>query len=136
LEVNSFPLTFNFETESYLKYNKVKEIVNDLAEEYKQCALCYLQSPCEYQNENVEMPVEYWERGWIPCSERLPEIGTCVIVAIGTGYVCDEVLIYDYTHSNAKEPCFHKWDDEMWKCYTPKVIAWQPLPAPYNPKGE
>ena len=27
LEVNSFPLTFNFETESYLKYNKVKEIV-------------------------------------------------------------------------------------------------------------
>ena len=34
LEVNSFPLTFNFETESYLKYNKVKEIVNELAEEH------------------------------------------------------------------------------------------------------
>lgn len=72
--------------------------------------------------------------GWIPCSERLPEIGTCVIVAIDPGHVCDDVLIYDYTHSNAKEPCFHRWDDEMWECYTPKVIAWQPLPDPYIEK--
>lgn len=74
--------------------------------------------------------------GWIPCSERLPEIGTLVLATTESGNVCDDVLIYDYECSTSKEPCFHMWDDEMWNCYTPRVIAWQPLPAPYQPKGE
>ena len=34
------------------------QIVNQLAEEYKQCTLCYLQSPCEYQNENAKLQDE------------------------------------------------------------------------------
>lgn len=61
LEENSFLLTFNFESEKYLKLNKSKEIVNQLAEEYKHCDLCYLGSPCEYQNPEIscEKCIEY-----------------------------------------------------------------------------
>jgi hypothetical protein len=54
LERNAFPLTYNFRTEKYLKFDKAKEIVKDLAEEYK--------------------------GGWIPVSERLPDEWQTVLV--------------------------------------------------------
>lgn len=41
----------------YYKAISVKKaifIVNQLAEEYKHCALCYLGSPCEYQNAEAD----------------------------------------------------------------------------------
>lgn len=113
-------------------YENKDKPVNQLAEE-SNLTPCYLGSPCEYQRENAKMPMEYWNNGWIPCSERLPEIGTLVLVTTESGNVCDNVLIYDYEHSKSKEPCFHRWNDEMWECYTPRVLAWQPLPAPYKP---
>lgn len=69
---------------------------------------------------------------WIPCSERSPEIGTCVLVTTESGCVSDDVLIYDYKASYSKEPCFHRWDEDMWNCYMPRVIAWMPLPEPYR----
>ena len=104
----------------------IKAIVKELAEEYKHCALCYLQSPCEYQNENAQMPMEYWEKGWIPCSERLPEEDVEVLVCIKD---CEGNYFYDLTY-------FHiVWQTEIGGMYS-SVIAWQPLPKPYNPKGE
>lgn len=62
-------------TEEYIKVSDVKKIANNLAEEYKHCTLCYLGSPCEYQNENAILPNELLadENGWISVSERLPE---------------------------------------------------------------
>lgn len=79
----------------------------------------------------VQEVAEEYKGGWIPCSERLPEIGQEVIVTTQNGSVCSNIY-YDYTDSNAKEPCFHSWDDEMWNCFMPDVIAWQPLPEPYK----
>lgn len=117
----------------FMEVEAVKDIANQLAEE-SNLTPCYLGSPCEYQNEDAKMPMEYWNNGWIPCSERLPKIGTLVLATTESENVCDDVLIYDYEHSKSKEPCFHRWDDEMWECYTPRVIAWQPLPAPFKPK--
>lgn len=90
--------------------NTAKRIVNQLAEEYN--------------------------NGWIPVSEKFPKIGTLVLATTESGNVCDDVLIYDYENSKSKEPCFHRWNDDMWECYTPRVIAWQPLPQAYQPKGE
>ena len=59
---------------------------------------------------------------WIPCSERLPreedqddELG--VLVTLGNGY---SGLQYDYYFNGL-------WDD--WNGY---VIAWMPLPAPWE----
>lgn len=79
----------------------------------------------------VQEVAEEYNGGWIPCSERLPEIGQEVIVATKNGSVYSNIY-YDYTESKAKEPCFHMWDDEMWNCFKPDVIAWQPLPEPYK----
>ena len=85
----------------------------------------------EYSKQIVHEVAEEYHGGWIPCSERLPEIGQEVIVATKNGSVYSNIY-YDYTDSNAKEPCFHRWDDEMWNCFMLDVIAWQPLPKPFK----
>ena len=79
----------------------------------------------------VKEVAEEYNGGWIPCSERLPEIGQEVIVSTKNGSVYSNIY-YDYIDNNAKEPCFHRWDDEMWNCFMLDVIAWQPLPKPFK----
>ena len=79
----------------------------------------------------VQEVAEEYHGGWIPCSERLTEIGQEVIVATKNGSVYSNIY-YDYIDNNAKEPCFHRWDDEMWNCFMLDVIAWQPLPEPFK----
>ena len=66
---------------------------------------------------------EQYNNGWIPCSERLPEENSSVIVCFAHGAVTELAFygglfhgIYDYN--------------------TNVIIAWQPLPQPYQPKGE
>lgn len=111
--------------------NKAIEIINELAEEYSHCTLCYLQGPCEYQNENVQMQMEYWERGWIPCENELPKLEGRYLCSYnykdgGRNYV--QVLSY---YANDKKPHFqHEGYQGL------EVVAWQPLPAPYNTKGK
>ena len=86
---------------------------------------------CEELKEIVQEVAEEYHGGWIHCSERLPEIGQEVIVSTKNGSVYSNIY-YDYIDSNAKEPCFHRWDDEMWNCFMLDVIAWQPLPKPFK----
>ena len=74
--------------------------------------------------------------GWIPVEERLPEengddgefIVTDKDARIWSG------IYYGITEETDEYPCFHKWDEEMWHCYKPDVIAWRPLPEPYRPE--
>ena len=60
---------------------------------------------------------------WIPCSERLPEES-------GNYIVCGKYVTWV-----ANWFCDTWWDIEK-KCRWTNVIAWQPLPKPYKPKGE
>jgi hypothetical protein len=56
---------------------------------------------------------------WIPCSERLPETGSHVLVFLKDGYIgTDDYFSYGF-------------DD-----FKDDVIAWMPLPEPYVEKGE
>lgn len=94
-----------FTTGDY-KYNnaidKAKEIVKGLAEEHK--------------------------GGWIPVSERLPDVGVTVL-AYGKRYdQHDNTTNYYYifAHRNEKE----WWFSDFGLC--DDIIAWQPLPAPYE----
>ena len=70
--------------------------------------------------------------GWIPCSERLPETGKRYLVsAIWTDEEFRKPAVYDAVYGG----------DGLWHSYNYEpvpyeVIAWQPLPAPYQPKGE
>lgn len=79
-----------------------KEIVNELAEEYK--------------------------GGWIPCSEKLPDTGVTVL-AYGKRYDQHDNKIsyyYIFTHINEKG----WWFDDFGLC--DEIIAWQPLPPAYE----
>lgn len=66
--------------------------------------------------------------GWIPCSERLPEEGTFVLLQ---DYNENITLEYCKTHGGIKG-----FDDGDWWSGANNYLAWQPLPPKYEPKGE
>ena len=59
---------------------------------------------------------------WIPCSERLPELKTeCLITFLSwSGYPVIDIDSYDYD------------GEDGWFTHMDKVIAWMPLPEPYE----
>lgn len=68
------------------------------------------------------------ETQWIPCSERMPvESGTYVVNAIENHMV--HVTFAKWM------PRMKKWNLTGSRSYW-KVTAWQPLPHPFQPKGE
>lgn len=90
--------------------------INQLAEEYK------LFGNSEQVND-----------GWIPCSERLPkdeELSQRKEVIVQNR--CGEIFTAQYTY-NCAHTCKKFFVNN---CAVPYIIAWQPLPAPYKPKGE
>lgn len=86
--------------------------------------------------EIVKQTAEKYNNGWIPCSSgKLPDEGDefypICFVTLDNGAVCLGVYRYDDK----------QWYTKMIKdetLYTTKrnVIAWQPLPDSYQPKGE
>jgi len=71
--------------------------------------------------------------GWIPCSERLPEETECYFVTWRDRATCKcYVEITEYDASS------QEWLDCICQAglLGYDIIAWQPLPAPYQPKGE
>ena len=88
------------------RHNKMLEIVNQLAEEYINCSTDT-------------------SSGWIPCSERLPEGKEShkVLVTDEDGIMA---VCYFLEVTKIFKVC---WDGEEFQ----GVVAWQPLPAPYQP---
>lgn len=86
--------------------------------------------------EIVKQEAEKYNNGWVPCSSgKLPDEGDefypMCFVALDNGAVCLGVYRYDDK----------QWYTKMIKdetLYTTKrnVIAWQPLPEPYQQKGD
>lgn len=111
--------------------DKIIEIANKLAEEYKCCDLCYLGGPCEYQNAEARLSASELadDNGWIPCSERLPENISTILVQVKEF----ESPTIGWYGNMVGWRLSEKDLDEL-NDFT--VIAWQPLPAPYQPKGE
>lgn len=98
--------------------------------------------------------------GWISCSERLPECDnkygwvSCIVSVIRSHYptssydICDSpydenIVMHAYYHVSQK--IWHLDCDEQLNALMDiedsplngdYVIAWQPLPEPYQPKGE
>lgn len=72
--------------------------------------------------------------GWIPCSERLPELGKRYLVSV----------IWEDEWHNYRKPAVYDavfGGDGLWHTnnYEPtpyEVIAWRELPEPYKPEGE
>lgn len=64
-----------------------------------------------------------YNNGWIPCSERLPENNQNVIACFAHGTVT-ELQFYDSRFHG-----IYDYDEKV-------IVAWMPLPEPYQPKGE
>lgn len=68
-----------------------------------------------------------YNNGWVPCSERLPEILQWVLIQKTQGDM-------DVVRYIGEAEC---WGNDFYHRIHPRmVIAWQPLPQPYQPEGE
>lgn len=76
-------------------------------------------------NKALDMAIESLSadavQGWIPCSEMLPEVGEiCLLTVHEYGWNCKDytrVIIGEYSDN-----------------YADHILAWMPLPEPYEPK--
>lgn len=107
--VQTGPLTVNFAREMD------RETIERLKDEMKNAPVLIMAV-----NDSVQP-----EQKWIPCSERLPEIGQSVLLSVGGMYSAEGCLRED-----------GDWAQFRWDAIQRKdmVGAWKPLPEPY--KGE
>ena len=80
--------------------------------------------------EIVKQEAENYNNGWIPCSDRLPEDDSICIVTVE--YPNHKTMV-DYGWFDRKNVCWFVGTQEF---RTSNILAWQPLPQPYQQKGE
>lgn len=76
-----------------------------------------------------DMPVE---SRWIPCSERLPEVDM---------YRTLTTIRTPHRGANVRSGCFYRGcfmndNGDVWNATDEEVIAWMPLPEPYQEGGQ
>ena len=73
------------------------------------------------------LPSAQPEQRWIPCSERLPEVGQDILMSVGGMYTAEGCLRED-----------GDWEQFRWDTIQRKdmVGAWMPLPEPYEAESE
>ena len=116
--------------------NHCKQDCNDAND----CTLCVWDKAIEI----VKQTAEEYNNGWIPVSERLPDYcGYTVLLTVenkfGQRRVCKAFSNYMKEgkllfYTNEKEYCQELTSSKLSDAWKP--IAWQPLPEPYQPKGE
>lgn len=85
--------------------------------------------------ENICAFSEQYNNDWIPCSERLPEEAFgCLVTVID----CNPVTLTEFENILPYVVGYDGdgWNDADGERIPFEVIAWQPLPQPYQPKGE
>lgn len=138
-------MSFTYEVQINAYKNAI-EIVNQLAEEYKQCIKSSC-SNCEtYDKEKHYCPkwcdvikgtvAEMDENRWIPCSERLPEQKNARVDDLE--FRTSEFLWVTTVDGEVKQATYEtdKWYSYEGILIDKNVVAWQPLyvPQPYIPK--
>ena len=94
---------------------EVADLVDDLIEIVKQ------------ETEQFGNDINVGSNGWISCSERLPDVEADVLLSLRS------IDVHTGFMSNT-EGYFYV-DGEGYVEFE-NVLAWQPLPQPYQPKGE
>ena len=109
------------------------EIVNQVAEECKSTehVNCSTDKSISHGNDDLVIDSSHSNDGWIPCSSGImPDYGKSVLISFNSDFQPLIATLYE---------------DNTWKMLqgvnglvdiTEKVIAWQNLPQPYQPKGE
>ena len=108
------------------------------------CRICVVDDAIEI----VKQEAEQYNNGWIPCSERLPDKRDwylAVFQEVDTGFIglpfIADYLMGSHTNSTTEDGwiianCTDIEEDRAEYYKKLKCIAWQPLPQPYQPKGE
>lgn len=108
-----------------LKYADEYNLVNDAAESINELSK-------KLHNSQMERSSQYYNGGWIPVSERTPDVGSEVLVCFDFKGKRSVHISHFYGDGE-----FHGLDDEYltWegRKYR-KAVAWMPLPAVW--KGE
>ena len=109
--------------------NHCKQDCNDIND----CTLCVWDKAIEIVKQEAEKFVpdtNVGNNGWIPCSEKLPELRQDILVTVKyTGFMGMHGYWIQTGHMEA--------ENDWWgNCAGGEVIAWQPLPKPYQTKGE
>lgn len=78
--------------------------------------------------EIIQQIAEKYNNGWIPCSERLPEEATTVLLQDFDGF-------YQLGVCTVKNG-LQGFADGDWWASSNNFIAWQPLPEPYKGESE
>ena len=108
--------------------NHCKQDCNDIND----CTLCVWDKAIEIVKQEVEKFVpdtNVGNNGWIPCSEKLPELRQDVLVTVKyTGFMGMHGYWIKTGHMEAE-------NDWRGDCAGGEVIAWQPLPKPFQ-KGD
>ena len=113
--------------------------INANNSERKEMETDYFEEEKEYKGQRiafrdaidiVKQEAKQYNNGWIPFSEHQPDYGESVLVSF----------------NQARQPLIATfYENDTWKMLqgvnglidiTNEVIAWQPLPQPYQPKGE
>ena len=97
--------------------------VNGVIKDLRQAADTIEELSAKLHNANMERSTAYYNNGWIPCSERLPEDSRDVILTTRSSVV--------------GVGCFTASDGKWVQWYSGggilvDVIAWMPLPEPYR----
>lgn len=77
-----------------------------------------------------------YNNGWIPCSERLPEKNQLVLVCAESTTISSGTIRMVGAYANGAWFIQNSVDTLGFPCLEYCVVAWQPLPLPYQPKGE
>lgn len=124
----------------HMEFSKAKNISRENRVEHLKQFRCYQDAI-----EMVKQAEAECCGGWIPCSERLPEEYGDYLVAWKPLYMSAEDIIKKVGRAipHFYEILEYDPDDEaLWIGSIEQaqgeyeIIAWQPLPQPYQPKGE
>lgn len=72
--------------------------------------------------------------GWIPCAERMPEIGAMVIVWACRNEDAGKVSILEYTKESEEHQRIIRHDGQWWNNGT-RITHWRPLPPAPAPEA-
>lgn len=112
------------------KNSALLEITFSTAENLREAADVIEELSAKLHVANMERSSQYYNGGWIPCSERLPKEYAYVICSTNA----EEIFIATYLGKmNDGVDCFDDEDGMMWEG---DVIAWMPLPQPYKTESE
>ena len=114
-------------------YNYIKEQINPYGKPFTGTVYEFGLKIMDYI-ENME------KVGWIPCSERMPELHRVDMESEGEYYmISDSVIITDGERVSISEYEIDDGDCQGWLAHDfeeiEDVIAWMPIPEPYR-QGE